>query len=846
MPSFPVVARLLFALVGLAALPRLAGASADDIRKELQTGRYTEAIADAQAAVQATPREEPLHLLLTQALLTVGRYADASAAAAAGISHIPMSIRLRWIGREAAQDSGQTDLAARLTSEVRESVSSRPYLYRDATDLVIFARVALLVGADPKEVMDKVLGPAQQANPVPREVFLAKGELALDKHDFDLAAKAYQEGLKHFPDDPDFHLGLARAYASSDQASMVAEIEAALKINPRHLPSLLLLADQKIDAEDYPAADRRLNQVLAVNPWRPEAWAYKEILAYLNSDQVGEKTAYDQALHFWPSNPLVDWLVGQKLAEKYRFAEAAAAQRRALGFDASYLPAKEELANDLLRLGQEKEGWQLAEEVHAKDEYDQEAFNLATLHDTMVKYATLANSDFVIRMTTPEAAVYGHRAAELLGRARRTLTAKYGVQLEQPTYVEIFGDQKDFAVRTFGMPDIGGFLGVCFGRVVTANGPAANAAQPTNWETVLWHEFCHVVTLQMTQNKMPRWLSEGISVYEEGQADPSWGMHVNRRYREMILDGELTPVAELSAAFLLPRSPEYLQFAYLESSLVVEFIVNRYGLEQLKGILRDVGGGMEINQAIAIHTEPMPQLEKEFATYATGRAERLAPKLDWDQPKPDLLEPGAEVKLANWVKQHPDNDWALRMRSRELIQAKQWSEAQTLLNHFIALYPTQIGVDSAYLQLAAVDRALGQTDAERAALTKLADLDDNATDAYRRLAELAASAGDWAAEKKAAERFLAVNPLVAPPYQSLAEAEEKLGDEGGAIAANRTQLLLSPANPAEVHYQLARLLHRFNDPEARRQVLQALEDAPRYRDALALLLEINSSPSALQ
>jgi len=40
------------------------------------------------------------------------------------------------------------------------------------------------------------------------------------------------------------------------------------------------------------------------------------------------------------------------------------------------------------------------------------------------------------------------------------------------------------------------------------------------------------------------------------------------------------------------------------------------------------------------------------------------------------------------------------------------------------------------------------------------------------------------------------------------------------------------------------LLHQTDDPEARRQVLQALEDAPRYREALALLLEIHSNSTA--
>jgi Tfp pilus assembly protein PilF len=821
-----------------------AGAPVDNIQAELRTGHYPAAIDDAREAVLSSPRDETLHLFLVEGLMTVGRYSEAATAAVNGLTPAPMSIRLRWAGRQAALASGQPELAAQLTAEIRQYVANRPFLYRGAADRVVYARVALLVGADPKEVMDKVLAQPDPTAPVPREIDLAKGELALEKHDFELAAKSFQDGLKQFPDDPDLHGGLARAYASGDRAAMLAETGAALKVNPWHLPSLLLLVDQQIDAEDYAGADKTIEEILKVNAWRPEAWAYKAILADLREDPAAEKSARDNALRYWKNNPLVDWLIGAKLAEKYRFAEAAAAQRRALRSDAAYLPAEEELANDLLRLGDESEGWKLAEAVHTRDEYDVEAYNLSTLHDTMAKYKTLGDGDFVLRMTAPEATAYGARALELLARARRTLTAKYGVELAKPTYVEIFGDQKDFAVRTFGMPDIGGFLGVCFGRVVTANGPAANVAQPTNWETVLWHEFCHVVTLQLTQNKMPRWLSEGISVYEESQAEPSWGMHLDRRYREMIVDGDLTPVSRLSGAFLVPPSAEALQFAYLESSLVVEFIVQRYGLEQLKGILRDVGAGQEINAAIAAHTQPMAQLEIDFAAYARQRADQLAPQLDWRKPDPELLRPGAEAQMAAWVGSHPDTDWSLIIRSQELIRAKHWTQAQALLQHHLALYPKQIGTNSAYGQLATVDRALGQTAGERAALTQWAELDDNAADANLRLMELARADGDWPAEKKAAERFLAINPLVAPPYRALAEADEKLGDLPGAIAAARTELELGPSDPPEVHFQLARLLQRSHDPEARQQVLQALEDAPRFREALALLLEINSPPSS--
>ena len=176
-------------------------------------------------------------------------------------------------------------------------------------------------------------------------------------------------------------------------------------------------------------------------------------------------------------------------------------------------------------------------------------------------------------MDAREADLYGPRVLALLKRAQKTLCEKYGVTLPGPVIVEIFPQKKEFAVRTFGLPGADGLLGVCFGRVITANSPASQGEHPSNWEAVLWHEFCHVVTLSKTHNKMPRWLSEGISVYEEGQQDPAWGRALNPQFRAMILGDDLTPLSQLSAAFLAPKSALHLQFAYFESALAVEFLV---------------------------------------------------------------------------------------------------------------------------------------------------------------------------------------------------------------------------------------------------------------------------------
>jgi hypothetical protein len=71
------------------------------------------------------------------------------------------------------------------------------------------------------------------------------------------------------------------------------------------------------------------------------------------------------------------------------------------------------------------------------------------------------------------------------------------------------------------------------------------------------------------------------------------------------------------------------------------------------------------------------------------------------------------------------------------------------------------------------------------------------------------------------------------------QASDQTGDTHAGIEACRALLELDPPDLAGIHYRMATLLHRVGDSAARRHVLQALEEAPRYRDALRLLLELN-------
>jgi hypothetical protein len=76
----------------------------------------------------------------------------------------------------------------------------------------------------------------------------------------------------------------------------------------------------------------------------------------------------------------------------------------------------------------------------------------------------------------------------------------------------------------------------------------------------------------------------------------------------------------------------------------------------------------------------------------------------------------------------------------------------------------------------------------------------------------------------------------------LAQSAEALGDRALAIEARRTLLMMNPLDVADQRYQLAKLLVAEKQlPEARMQVVEALEQAPRFLEAHKLLLEITGN-----
>lgn len=828
---------LLLTLVGLPV--DASAAELAECREMLIRGDYKTCIHATHEAIEKNRYGESWPLIKAQAEAASGQFDSSLLTLANGLKRYSWSIRLRWAARHAALRSGREDLAETLLTEIRTLSKQFSWRYTDSEEIVILGLIDQLDGRDAREILEERFERAKLRSRTSREPWLAIGELALEKNDDALAADTFRGALELFPDDPDFTSGLARALGSSDRQAAMAGIEAALKLNPNHTPSLLYQIEALIDSEQYDSATNLIDRIHQIDPLEPNAWAYLAVIAHLTNDLRGEVAFRDKALSRWTSNPRIDHLIGRKLSQHYRFREGAEYQRRALALNPGFAPAQRQLADDLLRLGQESEGWEVAHKAYETDSYNVATYNLLELHDELKKFTTLQDDSFTLRMETVESKLYGTEVLALLHRAKNKLGRKYGLELNDRITVEVFPDEDDFAVRTFGMPAVSGYLGVCFGRVITANSPASRRENPSNWQAVLWHEFCHVVTLELTQNRIPRWLSEGISVYEELQENPAWGQRMDPRYRDHILNGGLTPISKLSSAFMQPESGWHLQFAYFQSAMAVDFIVRNYGHETLVAVLGDLKAGVPVNVALDRRCTALSELEEQFDQFARQEAAALGPDTDWSKPDSDQFAADGSDSLETWIRDNPRNYFALMSLAELQLSERKWNDAERTLQQLVKLNPSYIGGDNPYERLADVYRKQDRPTDERKILEQFAMINDDAVSANLRLIELQSSDADWAAVEATANRLSAIDPLLPQTHSALAIAAERLQRTSDAVQALTRLLLLDPDDPADVHFRLAEALYsQGNLNAARRQTLMALEEAPRFRKAHYLLLRI--------
>jgi tetratricopeptide (TPR) repeat protein len=803
----------------------------NEAREFLRKGDYDLCIEVAQAQVDRKVWNERWPELLLEAQLIRGQYEGAHANWLKAIEQFPVSLRLRLLGVEVCRFNNLDAKAREQIELIDELLTRMPARYTGSTELIPLGEYFLLVGEDPKEVLKSCFDQALKINPSLTAAHVATARMALSKNDFKVAAQATEKASKQDPSDPEIFYLDFMAWRSSDSTRATTSLARSLELNPNFVPSILSMVESRMNEEQYAEAEELLNSIEKINSRHPKLWSLRAAIAHLEGKYEREGECRTKALQTWALNPDVDHLIGKHLALHYRFVESITYQKRSLTMDPGYVPAMGQLAQDQLRAGQSYEGWMMVEQVRKKDPYDVTIFNLKQLQQRLDSLETLNAPGFIIRMDKKEAKIYGPDVTAILSEARDVLTKKYNVTLEEPIYVEIFPKQKDFAIRTFGMPGGEGFLGVCFGRLITANSPAALQVK-SNWKSVLWHEYCHVVTLNKTKNKMPRWLSEGLSVYEERLRDNRWGQSMDPTFREMILSEEdFIPASQLSSGFLKPKTPMHLQFAYYESSLAVEYLIESHGMTAMLRLLDDLALGIPTKDALLRMVGSLETLDAGFEQYARQKANEFGPAVDWSKPN-------AQTAL-QWEAEHPDAYALTLKRTAEAVRQKKWDDVIALAEKLKAAWPQDGRDDGCYALLASAYRETGKLEDERASLVSLTQYASAPFDAMARLIAIDTDRKDWQSVANWTEIQHAIQPLRYDVQEARALSNEQIDAHEQALHAWTACYELDPTDPAMINYKIAFNLSKLGRlDEARARVLLALEETPRYLDALRLLKEI--------
>jgi len=805
------------------------------LRVYFETGRYAEAEATARKFLQKTPEAASVRHELADALAITGRYTEAIAefelaGADAEKSDEPGDKLESDLRRaELLELIGQEDRAKAIYDTfVKYYIDNDP---EGARELTLIARA--LVHLERFQDANDMYRSAIEADSDYLEAQLGASELFTEKYAYSDAATFLDAALQINPNSARAYLNLARNKRFEGGDEMRAALARALAVNPNFVEAIALKAAIALEAGRLDEASTEIEKALKVNSRSLEAHSMRAAMLYLQDRDFQPEVAATLAIG--PGYGGVYNTLAHYATITRRTEQAVQFARRAIEIAPRLWDAHLNLGMALLRMGQMEPGRAQVEKAFKGDPFNIWAKNTLDLLDSMRDFRETRRGGFIIKASAQESDVLSPYAANLLEEAAAKLTSKYRFTPKGPIIVEIFQNHEDFAVRTLGMPGLGA-LGVCFGFVIAQDSPSAREAGEFNWGSTLWHEYTHVITLQMTDFRIPRWFSEGLSVYEERRARPGWGDDWNPMFVRAFMESRWFKIADLDAGFQRPKSPQDVPIAYFQASQVCEFIVERFGFDAILRMLamyRDKARTPEVLQQALNLNEA--EFDRQFAAYVEAKARPLHQALSTQNNVVASLTKDEVLRMLT-----TQDTFALRVRAAELLAAD--GDTQGAIANYIRaleLFPYVTGPGNPYESLAKLLEQKGDQAQAAKVLEGLVKNDENNLEALKTVARIRLALGERQQALDALQASFFISPFDYKLHTQAGELSVELKYYSRALTEFQVALALAPPNIAEANYNVASAYHALGrQPEAKRSVLRALEAAPRFEKAQELLLRI--------
>ena len=693
---------------------------------------------------------------------------------------------------------------------------------------------------------------ATQQEGVPVSAWVDWGHLYLEKFNAAEAETIFLEGAQRPQAEAGFsrwdsdalYVGLARALKSQFKPGASKALERALELNPKNLEAMFLRSQGAMEEDDWDEADRWIEEGLQHNAQFLPLMELRCARKLLGGERQRFEACRDAVLDINPRNGRMFETLGDLFVSKRRLQEAVVSYRKALQRDSRRWSALASLGINLLRLGEEAEGRQVLEEAYAQDPYNIWTVNTLRLIDSFDGFELFDANRFSVRLHRKEAVALRPYVARLLLESLTVLEEKYAHRVREKVLFEMYPDHEDFAVRALGLPGLGA-LGATFGRIVAMDSPSARPEGKFHWGSTLWHEVAHVITLSLSDQKMPRWLSEGISMMEERLARPGWGDHLSIEFLEAHRSGTLLSLSQLNSGFERPQNSQQLRISYYQAGWVCQWLVDRFGLSKVRDLVaayrQDKTSETCFQEALGQSLEEVDrQVKAAMESQLNPLMEAMDRSIITALELPRGGDPETAVQtLMGALQKHPGNYFLNLELGRRLVDSSREAEATAYLDRAIEIFPYFSDRGSPYDLLLEIHQKAEREDLIVDLLRSWWRVDPRFGDNAIQLAELIRRQGDLQEAVRYLEEVMYVDPLRPDVHQSLGELY--LQDDRPRDAAQEFRVLLSlgTPDPAAAHYGMARAFWQAGDRQAaRRQVLHSLEIAPNYKEAQLLLLQI--------
>jgi tetratricopeptide (TPR) repeat protein len=648
-----------------------------------------------------------------------------------------------------------------------------------------------------------------KANPKNADYRVRFGNLFYERYNAPEAQKLYEEALAIDSKNARALLGIAQILSDNYDPRVNDAATKALEADPKLFEAHEMMAKAALEDDNRSKADAEADAALKINPNAIDAIAVKALMDLLVDkpspwvDKIGNRgKGYETIAFFYMINR--------------RYEESIDYYRKAIAVQPDLWSAHSALGLNLMRLGHEEEARKELQLAYDNHFADAATSNSLTLIDSYKKFDTFRTPKGALVLNKKEEDVLKPYFESEMQRAMATYEKKYNYKLTVPLQVEVYPDHDDFAVRTAGLPGIGGILGVTFNNVIAMDSPSGRAPGSFHWASTMWHEMSHAYILSLTNERMPRWFTEGLAVHEETTATghPDWGDRMTPEIIAAIRDKKLLSVSEIDRGFVHPTYPSQVVVSYYQAGKICDFIAQKWGEAKLLDIVHAFAKDIPTNDVIRQQLGMEPDaFDKEFLAMIDKETSKTV------------------SGFADWTKQVREmNQLAKDGKDDEVI-----AKGRAVEN----VYPEY--VESGNVYTAVADACLKKKDTACALdeLGRYNKIGGRDPDTVKQYAKLLTDAGRKKEAIDALERLNYIAPLDVELHERLGGLMFDTGDVKGAVKEYQALVAMHPIDIAGSHYNLARAYKAAGQKDqAREEAVSALEAAPNFKPAQKLLLEV--------